>query len=401
MKIAFVTSSAEAGKDGMGDYTLSLAAALQSLGHSVLVIGLNDRWIEEGSAAATRDNADGVALERLASTIPFPDRIDRACARLTDFRPDWASFQMSCYAYHPKGILFGVNRHLRRLAEACENWQVMFQELWIAFQKDASLKNRIVGTLQRRSIKGGVCALRPKLLQTSTPLFRAMLRTIGIEASVLPLAGSIPVNPDAGVDWFLEALGKPGSPVAAEKRKEHLAGGFFGAIYPNWEPEPFFSSLRKVASKTGQKVTIFAAGRMGGGGEVIWDRLAPAYPDFRFHKLGELSFDRVSQYLRNLDFGIAATPWLAIGKSSATAAMLDHGIPVLVTRNDSQPRLRLDIEPPADPLLILADRDVSDRFLAGLPRREPRHTARDLAAEFVRRMEQAQSAPRFGSQRCG
>ena len=396
MRIAFVTSSAEAGKDGMGDYTLSLAAALRSLGHSVLAIGLNDRWIEKDSSAATRDNADGVALERLASSIPVPERIDRACVRLKDFRPEWASFQMSCYAYHPKGILFGVNRHLRRLAATCENWQVMFQELWIAFQKDASLKNRLVGTLQRLSIKGGVKALQPKLLQTSTPLFRALLRTIGIEASVLPLAGSIPVNPDPGTDWFLEVLGENGAPILAEKRKAHLVGGFFGAIYPNWEPEPFFSSLRKVAQKTGQRVTILAAGRMGGGGEAIWNRLAPLYPDIRFHKVGELSFDRVSQYLRNLDFGIAATPWLAIGKSSATAAMLDHGIPVMVTRNDSQPRLRLEIEPPADPLLILADRDVSERFLAGLPWREPRHTARDLAAEFVRRMQQAQSARRFG-----
>ena len=380
----------------MGDYTLSLATALRSLGHSVLVVGLNDRWVATITEEANRDNSDGVALERLPSVLPLPERIDRACARLKAFRADWVSFQMSCYAYHPKGILFGVNRHLRRLAAMCDNWQVMFQELWIAFQKGASLKHRLVGTLQRHSIKGGVRALQPKLLQTSTPLFRALLRTIGIEASVLPLAGSIPVNPDAGLDWFLEVLGEPGSPVAAERRKEHLAGGFFGAIYPNWEPEPFFSSLRKVASKTGQKVTIFAAGRMGGGGEAIWNQLAPAYPDFRFQKVGELSFDRVSQYLRNLDFGIAATPWLAIGKSSATAAMLDHGVPVMVTRNDSQPRASLEIDPPIDPLLILADRDVSDRFLAGLPRREPRHTAKDLAAEFVRRMEQAQPAPKGG-----
>ena len=380
----------------MGDYTLSLATALRSLGHSVLVIGLNDRWIEIGSAAASGENSDGVILERLASGIPLPERIDRATARLKAFRADWASFQMSCYAYHPKGILFGVNRHLGRLAATCGNWQVMFQELWIAFQTGASLKNRLVGALQRHSIQGGVRALRPRLLQTSTPLFQALLRTIGLEASVLPLAGSIPVNPDPGADWFLDVLGENGAPVVAEQRGAYLAGGFFGAIYPNWEPEPFFSSLRTVARKTGRKVCIFAAGRMGGGGEAIWNELAPAYPDFRFHKVGELSFDRVSQYLRNLDFGIAATPWLAIGKSSATAAMLDHGLPVMVTRNDSQPRLRLEIDPPADPLLILADRDVSDRFLAGLPRRDPRHTAKDLAAEFVRRMERAPSAPGFG-----
>ena len=379
----------------MGDYTLSLATALRSLGHAVLVIGLNDRWIESDSATASLESADGVALERLASSIPLPERIVRAGVRLKDFRPDWVSFQMSCYAYHRKGLLFGMNRHLGRLAAACENWQVMFQELWIAFHEGASLKHRLVGALQRYSIKNGVRALRPRLLQTSTPLFQAMLRTVGIEASVLPLAGSIPVDPDPGLDWFLAVLGENGIPIPAEKRGEHLAGGFFGGVYSNWEPEPFFSSLRKVAQKTGQKVTIFAAGRMGAG-ETIWERRVPEYPDFRFCKLGELSVGRVSQYLRNLDFGIAATPWQAIGKSSATAAMLDHGIPVMVTRTDCQPRQRLQIDPPADPLLILADGDVSGRFLAGLPRRAPRHSAQDLAAELVRRMEAAQSAPRFG-----
>jgi len=380
----------------MGDYTLSLATALRGIGHEVLVVGLNDRWLADQNVAVSSENADGVLLERCPQNLPYADRIRRVAARLRDFGADWASFQMSCYAYHAKGLIFGLNRHLPKLAEAVENWQVMFQELWIAFQTDSTLKQRLVGMLQRLSIQGGVRALRPKLFHTSTPLFRAMLKTIGIGASILPLAGSIPVNPDPGTEWFHGLLGTPGAPIAADQRSGHLVVGFFGAIYPNWEPEPFFSSLRKVAQKTGQKVTILAAGRMGGGGEEIWERLVPAYPDFGFQKLGELSFGRVSQYLRNLDIGIAATPWLAIGKSSATAAMLDHGIPVMVTRNECQPRQRLQIDPPSNPLLILAEHDVTERILAGFPRHEPRHTARDLAEEFVRRMEQVKSAPRAG-----
>lgn len=379
----------------MGDYTLSLAAGLRSLGHSLLVIGLNDKWIENGAATAGGENASGVLVERLASSLPYAERVDRACARMRDFRADWASFQMSCYAYHRKGLLFGLNRHLRRLSDTCENWQMMFQELWSAFHIGAPMRKRLVGVLQRYAILGGVRAMRPRLLQTSTPLFRAMLKSVGIEASILPLPGSIPVNPDPGTEWFLGLLGENGIPLVAEKRKEHLVGGFFGAVDANWDPAPFFATLRKVAQRTGQKVTICAAGRMGAGG-ASWDRRVPEYPDFRFLKLGELSFERVSQYLRNLDFGIAATPWQVIGKSSATAAMLDHGVPVMVTRSDSQPRARLVIDPPASPLLFLADRDVSDLFLAGLPHREPRHTAQDLAEDFVRRMEAAQSAPRFG-----
>lgn len=396
MNIAFIVSSAEPGKDGVGDYARSVAAALRKLGHSVLVVALNDRWLEGPSAAVVHDDAEGVALQRLPSCLPLPERIDRACARLKAFRPDWVSFQMVCYGYHRKGILFGLNRHLLRLAATCENWQVTFHELWIGFYKGASLKHRLVGALQRHSIRGATRILRPRLLQTSTPVFQALLKTIGITAAVVPLPGNIPVNPDPNLEWFLEVMGEQRSPVAAERRSEHLAGGFFGAIYPGWEPEPFFSSLRKVASKTGQKVTIFAAGRMGAAGDQIWNRLAVSYPDFGFRKLGELSAARISQYLRNLDFGIAATAWLLIGKSGATAAMLDHGLPVMVTRDDYKPRQVLQLEPPADPLLIPADQDVSARFITGLPRRAPHNSAADLAVELVRRMEAARSVPRLG-----
>jgi hypothetical protein len=396
MRIAFINSSLEPGRDGMGDYTLSLAAALRGLGHEVLGVGMSDRWIPRERGVETAANAAGVELERLSVEIPLAGRVARAAERLRAFRPDWVSFQMSCYAHNKKGLLFTLNRLLPPLVAACENWQVMFQELWIAFHHGARWKHRLVGALQRASIRRCIATLRPRLLQTSTPLFRAMLKTIGLDASVLPLAGSIPVDAEPGTDWFLELLGEAGRPLVADDRARHLAGGFFGAIYPGWEPEPFFSSLRKVAAKTGQRITILAAGRMGGAGEAIWGRLVTAYPDFHLQKLGELSVARVSHFLRNLDFGIAATPWLAIGKSSATAAMLDHGLPVMVTRNDSQPRARLEIEPPANPLLIQADRDVSEHFLAGLPRRAPRHSAGDLAAEFVRRLQQAESAPRYG-----
>ena len=376
----------------MGDYSLSLAAALRRLGHSTLVLGLADRWLGDSEQTVLQENAEGVAVERFSTSLRMGERIDRARARFQDFRPDWASFQMSCYAYHRKGLLFELTRHLPRLVAACANWQVMVQELWIGFQKGALWKHRLVGTAQRHFIRRGTRILHPKVLHTSTPLFQALLRTIGFEASILPLAGSIPVNAEPGTDWFHGLLGEAGSPGAAESRSGHLAAGFFGALYPGWVPEPFFSSLRKVAAKTGRKVSIFSAGRIGGAGEAIWARLPAAYPDFRFQKLGELPAARVSQYLRNLDYGIAATPWLLIGKASAAAAMLDHGLPVMVTRNDSQPRARQEIAPPSDPLLILADRDVSERMLVGIPRRVPRHSAADLAANFVGQLERAGAA---------
>lgn len=388
LRIAFTVNSSEPGRDGMGDYTLSLAAALRRRGHAVFVVSLNDYWISEAVGSV---NEDGVGLLRLPPSLPWAARMARAADALRSFHPEWTSFQMSCYAYHRKGVMFDLNRYLPVLVAACENWQIMFQELWIGFEQAAPWKDRIVGTLQRHSIDRAVRTLRPRLLQTSTPLFQALLKTLGFEASVLPLAGSIAVNPDPGRTWFLEVLGGLGPQLPERCRDQLLIGGFFGSLYRKWAPEPFFSSLRAVARKTGKKVCIFAAGRMRG--EVaIWDRLPAAYPDFRFQHLGELAAGRVSQYLQNLDFGIAATPWTVIGKSSATAAMLDHGLPVMVTRNDYQPRRFMNIEPPENPLLILADGGVSGLFLQGLPRTAPHHTSDNLGLRFIRGLEQCSPA---------
>jgi hypothetical protein len=394
MRIAFLCGSQEAGRDGVGDYTTGFAEELRLQGHDVMVIGLRDKFVSETTFSERRTAGGAIPILRLPSALPWAECIAQARTQLDRFDPEWVSLQFVCYTFHPKGLVHGLAGKLAPLFKG-RKLHIMFHELWIG---GASWKHRLVGALQRHWIKRCVLTLSPRLIQTSMPFFRALLGTIGIEASMLPLPGSIPVNPDPGLDWFLEVLGQPGAPVPAEKRGEYLVGGFFGTIYPNWHPEPFFSGLRKVAKETGQRVTIFAAGRMGGSGEEIWKKLTPAYPDFHFHKLGELSFSQVSQYLQCLDFGIAATSWHLIGKSSATAAMLDHGLPVMVPKNDYLPRENLKFEPPADPFLVLADRDVSNRFLAGLPRRAPRHSAGDLATEFAQKLETARSLVRFGSE---
>ena len=46
MKIAFITSCLEPGKDGVGDYTRSLAAESSRNGHEVCLLALNDRHVD-------------------------------------------------------------------------------------------------------------------------------------------------------------------------------------------------------------------------------------------------------------------------------------------------------------------------------------------------------------------
>ena len=51
---------------------------------------------------------------------------------------------------------------------------------------------------------------------------------------------------------------------------------------------------------------------------------------------GELATADISHLLGAADLGIASHPWALIGKSGAAAAMIEHGLPVLVPRDDSQ-----------------------------------------------------------------
>ena len=84
-----------------------------------------------------------------------------------------------------------------------------------------------------------------------------------------------------------------------------------------------------------------------------------------FRRLGEQSLENISQFLGSVHFGVATTPLSLIGKSSCTAAMLDHGLPVIVNRNDVHFRGIPEVARKSE-LLIPSTRTSS----SGLPRRK-------------------------------
>ena len=55
------------------------------------------------------------------------------------------------------------------------------------------------------------------------------------------------------------------------------------------------------------------------------------YPAFNFIMTGPLSCDQISQHFHFAHFGICSTPIHLVDKSGAVAAMIAHGIPIIVT----------------------------------------------------------------------
>jgi hypothetical protein len=207
-----------------------------------------------------------------------------------------------------------------------------------------------------------VKALACQTIHTSNFVYARLLARYGIEAKQLPLFGSVPVT----------ATGN--EPARSDGT---LSLGLFGSIHPEWNPDEMLTALRTL----GRPIRLSHVGRIGPG-ELVWTELSRRYQsEIELCRLGEKSLQDISQFLMSVDFGVATTPLSLIGKSSCTAAMLDHGLPVIVNRNDIQFRGIPEIAPISG-LLIPVDENFLKR-LATAKRQPPRPRLPEVATQFL------------------
>ena len=204
----------------------------------------------------------------------------------------------------------------------------------------------------------------------NTAAYAGLLRAHGIAASTLPLCGSSPLPPPE---------------IPPRTRGATLVFGMFGALHPVWPAEPLFSTLRTL----GKKIVIAHIGRLGASGEPLWQKLTTDYAGaFEFRRHGEQPAEKIAEFFRaEIDFGIATTPWELIGKSATVAAMLEHGLPVIVNRDDWHTVGAMDTAP-ASPLLIKMDGMLPEKITASV-RGEPVSLLPAVAARFLRDLEVA------------
>ena len=351
MKIAFLTSCLEPGRDGVGDYTTLLAAECARQGHSVCRVALNDPHV------LVQRGADCL---RLGAMLPWAVRVEKARAFLARFAPDWVSVQFVCYGFHPRGTDARLAARLGKIIGPTPV-QIMFHELWIGAEQGARLRERMVGALQRRVLMQLVRTLAPRVVHTSNAVYAGLLRDRGVAASRLPLFGNVPVlsrhkHTDASGDaWTF---------------------GLFGTLHPVWPPEPLFARLREMR----KKIVIAHVGAMGSG-VALWEKIARDYSGaFEFRRLGEQPPEKIAEFFAGVEFGIATTPWELVDKSGSVAAMLEHGVPVIVNRDDVH--FAGWSERGCSPLLIKMDESLSAK-LAAARRRTPRSILPEVASQFL------------------
>jgi hypothetical protein len=106
-------------------------------------------------------------------------------------------------------------------------------------------------------------------------------------------------------------------------------------------------------------------------------------------ELGESPPETLSVTIQALDFGAVATPLAMLEKSGAAAAFADHGVPVVVTRNDCCFRMNCAGPPPNGERQHFANEHLTDWLLKTRPQ-APRSFLAAATALFLNDIEQMQ-----------
>jgi len=311
MKIALLCGCLEPGKDGVGDYVRKLAGHLVLWQHEVILIALNDSFIEDKVTGFQDEEGVKISVFRIpyswsvSAKKPLVKRILRA------FGPDWLSLQFVPFTYDSKGLPFWLNNFLTGLGTEIQ-WHIMFHELWVGMKKGSPLKHIIWGWLQKRIIQSLIGNLKPVVIHSQAALYQQYLQKLHYNVALLPLFPNIPL------------LAKSAS---QDEQNRVLSLVHFGTIHREAPVERFAAEVLRYQKEKNVKVVLTFVGRVGTEEHrwrSLWEKAG-----LSIDVLGELSPARISETLSEAAFGISTNPIALIDKSGTVAAMLEHNLPVL------------------------------------------------------------------------
>jgi hypothetical protein len=333
MNICFIVSSAAVGRDGVGDYTRRLAAECIRQSHRGIILALNDSCVSKSIYETQEIEGVLMSVLRLPKTMPWSERVQVGHKWLKEFKPDWVSLQFVAFGFHPKGLTFGLGKRLAEINYAAA-WHVMFHELWVGWGQHAPIKRRVLGALQRKAILGLVDCLKPRMLHTQSDTYQKLLKLEGLNASILPLFGNIPRADGDGWELLKPLLDQ--AFIKRLSRDNLYLAGIFGAVHPEWNAEQNVDQLLPLVQGSQKLLILVFLGKNNMTTEESSKLIVSLKGRAQIVITGERTSEEISKILQSLDIGLATSPRSLIQKSGSVAAMVEHGLPVLITRDDCE-----------------------------------------------------------------
>ena len=292
MKIIFITGPIIPQKCGITDHINKLTTELVRLGHDVKI-------------------------------CEFKKFIKFSPSFVENFNADVYSIQFSPFAFSSSGL---CKNKLIKLAQLLKNKvsHVNFHEIWIGDYINAKLMEKIRGCRQKKEILLFLKLLAPKSITTtnSASLFR--LRKEGVHTSYLYLFGNFPAVPSSN-----------------EPDTHLLKIAVFGTPYKKFPYHDLFQKVSEISTQLGRRCHIKIIGlQRDTKGLMQLIKTANKF-SFIIEKTGKLSNQEVSKHIKNCNLGISTTPYDTMGKSSATAAILEQGTPIITHDDGDTPQQAL------------------------------------------------------------
>ena len=387
MRLAFLCGSLEPGRDGVGDYSRRLAGECIRQGHLSVMVGINDPYLQKAQCGSQEIEGASISVLRLPAVMPWSERLVEARTWLGEFQPDWTSLQFVPFAFHRKGLCFGLGKFL---ASASPNspWHIMFHELWLGLGENAPLKDRVYGAMQRRIALDLAGRLQPRIVNTQAEPYRRALQRENIRAAILPLFSNVPKVAGDGWGGLLEPLVTEAVGDGHDRNHLYLAG-VLGGVHPEWDAEEAVNTILPLARRWKKRLILVFIGKNNLAQKALNQLKSQLQNRAQVVVTGERTGAEISRILQSLDLGLAASPRQMIQKSGSAAAMLEHGLKMLVTRDDW--RLR-EANPPAEtnPPWLLSPGEFA--ALEILPIRDVRPPEGENASHVAGRMLAAMNA---------
>ncbi len=319
MRLVFICGTLEQGVDGVCDYVLRLASALCCRGIECFCISINDRYINSNAVdVVVIDRVVPIHCFRISWRISWLRKALILRTLLDQLNPDWISLNFVPYSFSRKGLPWGMSLCVASL-RSFSRWHVMAHELWV--DPRVSRKNRVLAFLQMKIVFFLFHFLKPRLFHSTNSYYSSQLNSNGFPCEVLPLFSNIELQ---------------GTGFSRDKVSGSWVLVFFGSIHQEWDPRKLLAFVESAAIEHGiSSIQYLAVGLAGAHGNLLWRDLAAVSPAWiTFRQLGPLPASEISRHLLEADFGVTTTPSHLVGKSGSVAAMLAHGLPVIVPRLD-------------------------------------------------------------------
>ncbi|MGK7394476.1 MAG: hypothetical protein ACNS62_07875 [Candidatus Cyclobacteriaceae bacterium M3_2C_046] len=310
MKILFICGSLEPGCDGVGDYTTRLAQSLIEDDHQVAILALYDKFIKEFSISSIDNKQKSISVCRIPYETDHQKRTNSAHSWISEINPEVISLQYVPYSFHSKGLPFKLVPLLNNISGSSK-WQIMFHELWLGINKGSTVKENIIGKIQKRIVISLIKKLKPVAIHTQSQIYFNQLYQLRANPQMLPLFGNIeyiPLEHDS-------------------KKTNVISFAIFGKIRSGSPIESFAKELADYAKVNKKNMVINIIGRAGNY-KYTWIKICQSY-GLEVEDLGEQPPDLISKVLQHTTYGISTTPLPLVEKSGAVAAMREHGLPVI------------------------------------------------------------------------